>query len=85
MLRITRIDKNGSTLLKLEGKLLSAWTGELLAETSAAPKTQISLDLSHVSFVDAAGLATLRDLARRGVVIGACSNFVAELLHAEKP
>jgi ABC-type transporter Mla MlaB component len=87
MLRITPINKNGSKLLKLEGKLLGPWTGEVLAQIGldegALGRTR--LDLSQVSFVDAMGLSMLRELVNRGVVIDACSGFIAELLHMEKP
>lgn len=69
---------------------MAAWTGELLAQgVSAAANSagvgKVRLDLSQVSYVDAAGLTALRELTRRGVSIGACSNFVAALLNTEKP
>jgi hypothetical protein len=39
-----------------------------------------------VQYVDKSGELALRELReRRGVIIGACSNFVAELLQLVKP
>jgi ABC-type transporter Mla MlaB component len=84
MLKITRIDgSNSGQTLKLEGKLLEPWVSEVqkaLAE-SKGNSNRIRIDLSAVSFVDSAGKELLRDLARRGVAIAACSAFIAELLH----
>jgi hypothetical protein len=39
------------------------------------------LDLTAVTYVDAAGIQLLRDLMAEGVKIAACSSFVGELLH----
>ena len=44
---------------------------------------ELSLDLSKVTFVDAAGVELLRQLLKRGVTLAACSGLVAELLHVE--
>jgi anti-anti-sigma regulatory factor len=74
-------------LLKLEGKLLEPWVEELLGAWAAARAQSggLRLDLSGVSFVDAAGVRVLRGLLDQGVTIVACSSFVAELLHLEAP
>jgi ABC-type transporter Mla MlaB component len=82
MLRITRLTTDGATLLKLEGKLLAPWTGEVLEQCNGADG-RVQLDLGRVSYVDGAGLALLNELRGRGATIVACSGFVAELLHAE--
>jgi ABC-type transporter Mla MlaB component len=85
MLRITRTDDDaGRTLLKLEGKLLAAWTAELTAQ---APRSagRLELDLSAVTFVDDAGRAVLLDLISRGATLSGCSGYLSELLHVEKP
>jgi ABC-type transporter Mla MlaB component len=83
MLRITRttID-GGATLLKLEGKLLAPWAGEVLEQCNGSGG-RVRLDLAQVSYVDGAGVALLNELRARGATIVACSGFVAELLHAE--
>ena len=86
MLRITPIASNGTLLLRLEGKLLGPWTGEVLAQLqNARPDAHIRLDLRQLTFADEAGLTLLRDLLRRGVVIESVSSFISELLHVEKP
>ena len=83
MLRITTIENDNSpTVLKLEGKLLEPWIGELheacrLAGEQAATAT---LDLTGLSFVDVPGTIALRDLRRRGLRVRGCSPLLAELL-----
>jgi ABC-type transporter Mla MlaB component len=83
MLKITRIGGDADQTLKLEGKLLEPWVGEVLRAVAElnGHSSRIRLDLSAVSFVDSAGTELLRDLIRRGIVIAACSAFVAELMH----
>ena len=88
MLKITRIGGSDSDqTLKLEGKLLEPWGGELLRAVaeSNGHSHPVRLDLSAVTFVDSAGKELLRDLILRGIAIAACSAFVAELLHEGKP
>jgi anti-anti-sigma regulatory factor len=86
MLRITPIANNGTLLLRLEGKLLAPWTGELLTQLQGIrPGTRIHLDLRQLSFVDDAGLTVLRDLIARGAVVESASSFISQLLHVEKP
>ena len=83
MLRITTIQNDGSpAVLKLEGKLLEPWIGELQEACRLACQraTSATLDLANVSFVDAPGAIALRDLRRRGVQLRGCSPLVAELL-----
>jgi anti-anti-sigma regulatory factor len=83
MLRITTIEQDGSaTILKLEGKLLAAWIGELdeACRQACLPATAATLDLSGVSFVDAPGTVALRDWRRRGMRLVGCSPLVTELL-----
>ncbi|HEX4794321.1 MAG TPA: hypothetical protein VH370_11045 [Humisphaera sp.] len=87
MLRISRIQKGSSITLKLEGKLLEPWVGEFrkVCLESGSGEANLHLDLAAVSFVDAAGTDALADLMAGGASIIACSNFVAELLHWNKP
>jgi anti-anti-sigma regulatory factor len=86
VLRITRLHQNGTLLLKLEGKLLAPWAGELRAlvpdDPEAARHTQ--LDLREVSFIDAAGTQLLRELIARGVALQSTSRFVDQVLHISR-
>ena len=83
MLRITTIQDDGAQrVLKLEGKLLAEWVGELkdACRTAVAQGCRVQLDLSGLSFVDVSGTAALRDLLRLGASITTTSPFVGELL-----
>jgi hypothetical protein len=68
--------------LKLEGELRGPWVEEVRKACGpcTVPPGGAGLDLSAVTFVDAAGEALLRDLIGRGIDIVACSSYVAELL-----
>lgn len=84
MLRISSISLGPDVItLKLEGKLLEAWCGELRSACQLALEQAplVSLDLMDISFIDSAGLDLLRTLLRRGITISRRSSFVAELLH----
>jgi hypothetical protein len=95
MLRITRSDTPPHVTLRLEGKLLRPWLSEVLGEYARARRATgddaagdgvsagvngVVLDLSAVSFVDAAGVWLLRDLIGQGARVTGCSGFVAQLL-----
>lgn len=83
MLRITTIETdNAPTILKLEGKLLEPWVGELDGACRRACKNGAlaRIDLAGISFVDAPGRIALLSLQRRGIRIVGCSPLVAELL-----
>lgn len=85
MLRLTRIAGTHSTqTIKLEGKLLGPWVDEVRQACAAGtiPAGRTSLDLSALTFVDAAGEGLLRDLIGQGIEVVACSNYVAELLRS---
>lgn len=83
MLRISTIKNDGSpTILRLEGKLLEPWVGELhdACRQTFEMKASPVLDLAGLSFVDLPGTIALRDLRRRGVTLTGCSPLVTELL-----
>jgi ABC-type transporter Mla MlaB component len=81
MLRITRQDNNGNGItLRLEGRLLEPWVSELRQESFAAGSGTIRLDLSAVSYLDAAGVEAVRGLLAQGATLDGCSSFVRELL-----
>jgi anti-anti-sigma regulatory factor len=85
MLRITRVASSDSPTLKVEGKLVGPWVEELRQVCTELTEAAgpLSLDLSAVSFVDAAGVRLVRDLLREGMTLAACSGLVAELLNGE--
>jgi len=86
MLRITTIVNHQSVMLKLEGSLLAAWTDEVRLACAKALEINSNtfLDLTNVTFVDAAGTQLLGELKRQGIRIAASSPFVSQLLHSEE-
>jgi hypothetical protein len=83
MLRLTRsADTQPTQTIKLEGKLTGPWVDEVRKACTVGPipLARISLDLSALTFVDAAGEWLLRDLIDRGIAVVTCSSYVAELL-----
>jgi len=85
MLRFTWIAGTQVTqTIKLEGKLLGPWVDEVRNACAAGTdsSSRISLDLSDLTFVDAAGEGLLFDLIDRGIEVVACSGYVAELLRS---
>ena len=82
MLKITRFEDSDLTL-KLEGKLVKPWIGELesaCGEFLVTPE-RVCLDLYDLNFIDAAGARFLASLIRDGARVIACSGFVAEMLN----
>jgi ABC-type transporter Mla MlaB component len=73
-------------MLRLEGKLLEPWTDELVraCEQMAPGRRKLRLDLSALTFVDAAGVRLLTELIHDGTMIVACSGYVAAILQMEK-
>lgn len=70
MLKITTLSDRQSTTLQLEGRLAGAWVKELegcwmsTVRTKTAPP--LSIDLSAVSYVDAAGKNLLKKIYQAG-------------------
>ena len=84
MLRITTTVAEGSTtVLKLEGKLFEPWIGELQRSIQVSPD-KLTLDLSSLSYADAAGIQVLADLIRNGAAVQGTSGFISALLHVEQ-
>ena len=83
MLKISWVTRRRrAPILKLEGELVGPWVE--LVRDACAPQAlradRAALDLSAVTFADAAGAALLRDLTQHGMAITASSRFIAELL-----
>jgi anti-anti-sigma regulatory factor len=68
--------------IKLEGQLLGPWVAALRDACRERDRRsgRLHLDLTAVTYADAAGAQLLRDLLGEGVEIVACSGFVGELL-----
>jgi ABC-type transporter Mla MlaB component len=85
MLRIARVDNPIDSIpkLKVEGKLLGPWVDELrrACDELDVSSSGLCLDLSAVTFVDAAGFTLLVELVRRGTTISERTAFVEELLN----
>jgi hypothetical protein len=73
---------DGSHVLRLEGRIVGPWVDELRRSSAghAGRPGELVLDLARVSFLDASGVALIRDLAGRGVRVVNSSPFVAEQL-----
>ncbi len=85
MLKISKDRKEGQSItLRLEGRVVGPWVGELrqVCDHLLVDDTTLSLDLTDVSFADEPGLATLASLRRRGVKLLHPSPFVSEQLKA---
>ena len=84
MLRITVIAGPSSKTFKIEGRITGKTVEELrrVCDESlpGTGHTDLVLDLADVSFVDHEGIALIRDLRRRNVVLTNYSPFLAELL-----
>jgi hypothetical protein len=83
MLRITTVETaDAPAVLKLEGKLLEPWIGELdeACRRACVRRASATIDLAGISFVDIPGTIALRSLRRRGMRLVGCSPLVTELL-----
>jgi anti-anti-sigma regulatory factor len=85
-LRITRKKRSRSrATLVLEGKVAAEWAALLERESSDLLRSglAVSLDLEGVTFVDRAGVRTLKRLSRAGVEIRCRPGPVASVLEGE--
>jgi ABC-type transporter Mla MlaB component len=85
-LRITRTKPSRSRVtLVLEGKVAAEWAALLERESFGLLRSRpaVSLDLAGVTFVDRAGVRTLRRLSRKGVEIVCRRGPVASVLEGE--
>ncbi len=80
MLRI-EIQNSDGTTVRAAGRLAGPWVGELARVLDGlAPTEPVVVDLSDVSFADAAGVALLRATRNREFVHLRCSAFLAAQL-----
>jgi anti-anti-sigma regulatory factor len=87
VLKITKVAEDDLVQSwKLEGKLREPWLEELAAVCAhPSPRERtLVLDLSAVSYVDAAGARLLQGLRAEGVTLSGCSQFIGELLDKVK-
>ena len=83
MLRIDVIESSSHAVgLRLEGRVIGPWVGELRqsCERALAQGARLTLDLADVSFIDGDGIALFRSLKDRRVALRSCAPFVAEQL-----
>lgn len=68
--------------LKLEGRVVGPWVGELsqVCETLLTEGRLLKLDFADVTFADASGVGVLSSLKSRGVIFTNCSPFLGEQL-----
>jgi len=83
MLRITVVESSASAVtLRVEGRIAGPWVEELRTtcnvHTGQDP-IQLHLELEDVSFVDAEGIACLKELQDQGVGLFRVSPFLTEL------
>jgi len=83
MLKISQVGRaNHSVTLKLEGRVVGPWVGELrqICETLLTEGRPLKLDLADVTFADSSGVVALSSFKSRGVAFTNCSPFVEEQL-----
>lgn len=83
MLRISEsLSSAGITTLRLEGQLSGPWVAEAhrSCEFHTRNGHRLNLDLEELSFVDREGIALLNTLAKRGVGLTNCSQFLQDRL-----
>ena len=72
MLKITRTQSGPKWMIKLEGEIRDAWIDEARRACRSDPSDgAIELNLSDVTFVDAAGRELLVDLLAQGAGLSA--------------
>jgi anti-anti-sigma regulatory factor len=86
MLKITTLRENNRTILKLEGRLAGPWVQEV--ESCCVQGSDLSVDMSAVTYVDSEGKHLLKKLYQRGaklIASGCMTNcLVHEIAHGEQ-
>ena len=79
MLRITQLQNDSETRLRIEGRITRDTVGELTRFADGYLASSV-LDLSGVTFVDMPSAQLLSSLSARGAVLEGCSSFLTELI-----
>ena len=76
-----------TVLLRLEGRIVGPWVGELrqICEPLVSDGSKLALDLTEVTFADEAGVTLLASLRARGVKLLNAMPFVEEQLKSASP
>jgi len=81
MLRISFSADDSSGTIRLDGKLLKPWIGEVRSTVALAGGGGTArIDLRGLTFADPDGIDLLRELDATGVRLEGASPFIAELL-----
>jgi len=83
MLKITKVEENGTTVvLKLEGKVTEQWAALLDGECRAFLRNRktLLLDCAGVDFLDTRGVDVLKSLPLNKVTLVGAPAFLTELL-----
>jgi ABC-type transporter Mla MlaB component len=85
MLRVTPIQTERTTTLKLEGNLSGPWVDELRQcwAKLVAENAQVEVDLRGLNFLDPSGTTLLLRMERQGSRLFGSSLFIHNLLHTE--
>ncbi len=84
MLRITPQGKDRPSMV-VEGQLVGPWVEELRRNTfGIGVVSGVLLDLRHLTFADAEGVALLRQLRAAGAELGHCSEFLTALMGGDE-
>ena len=85
MLRITTSQSNDLVELRVEGELTESTTHQLeqLSRSYLGVECKLVLQLAGATFADQTGVALLRNLQKKGVLLTECSGFFSELLHGK--
>jgi hypothetical protein len=73
--------------IKLEGKLREPWLEEVqkVCNPGGDSPGGLHLDLSSLTFIDAASVQWLHGVIRQGATVTACSPFVAAMMNLRQP
>lgn len=88
MLKITPSSSSPTHVtLRLEGRVLGPWVDifQTSCRDALARYDRVTVDLTDVSFVDAAGVAALRELDSGRVSVTGCRGFIAHMLREVGP